>query len=68
VPSSTPREIIVRLHREAEKALQQPAVRDKLGNLGVEPMGMTPIELDDHVKREIAVNSVLVKASGLKPN
>ena len=67
-PSGTPREIIDRLHREAEKALQQPAVRDKLDNLGVEPMRMTPTELDDHVKREIAANSVLVKASGLKPN
>jgi tripartite-type tricarboxylate transporter receptor subunit TctC len=68
VPAGTPRDIVDRLHREAAKALLQPAVRDKLANLGVEPMAMTPSEFDDHVKREIAVNSVLVKASGLTPN
>jgi tripartite-type tricarboxylate transporter receptor subunit TctC len=68
VPAGTPRDIVDRLHHEAAKALQQPATRDKLANLGVEPMPMSPGELDDHVKREIGINSTLVKASGLKPN
>ena len=68
VPAGTPRDIVDRLHREAAKALQQPAVHDRLAALGVEPMAMTPGELDDHVKREIAVNGAMVKATGLQPN
>jgi tripartite-type tricarboxylate transporter receptor subunit TctC len=67
-PAGTPREIVDTLHREAAKALQEPVVREKLAGLGVEQMAMTPRAFDDYVKRDIAVNSALVKAAGLKPD
>lgn len=66
VPARTPRPILERLQSEASKALQQPAVRDKLAALGVEPMEMTAAEFDAFVRREIDTNAALVKAIGLR--
>jgi tripartite-type tricarboxylate transporter receptor subunit TctC len=68
LPAKTPREIVERLHQEILKALQAPKVRDRLAALGVDPMVMTPKELDAHVEKEIAVNATLVKAAGLGPS
>src|SRR5688572_3350146 len=67
LPARTPREIVDRLHRETLKALQVPKVRDRLAALGVDPMVMTPTEFDALVEKEIAINTALVKAIGLKP-
>ncbi|SEP24553.1 Tripartite-type tricarboxylate transporter, receptor component TctC [Rhodospirillales bacterium URHD0017] len=67
-PAATPRGIVDKLHRESARALQEPALRDKLTALGVEPLPMAPAAFDAFVKREIAVNGALVKAIGLKPN
>ncbi len=49
-PAKTPREIVEKLNREMAKAVQAPAVHDKLAKLGVEPMAMTPTEFDARVK------------------
>ena len=65
-PAKTPRDIIDKLYRETLKALQAPKVRDRLSALGVDPMEMTPTELDTLVRKEIAANAALVKAIGIK--
>ena len=67
VPAKTPREIVDRLHGETVKALQTPALRDKLQALGVDPMAMTAREFDQLVQKEIGLNAALVKTIGLKP-
>jgi Tripartite tricarboxylate transporter family receptor len=41
VPAKTPRAIVERPCREILKALQQPAVKDKLAGMGVDPMRIT---------------------------
>ena len=41
--------------------------RRALKKLGLEPMPMTPAEMDDLVKRELAANLELIKAAGIKP-
>lgn len=64
-PAGTPREIVDKLHRETLVALQAPAVRDKLGALGVDPMPMTPGEFDALIQNEIALNMALAKAAGI---
>jgi tripartite-type tricarboxylate transporter receptor subunit TctC len=43
-------------------------VQGKLSALGVDPMLMSPKEFDAFIEREIAANSDLVKAAGMKPN
>jgi tripartite-type tricarboxylate transporter receptor subunit TctC len=67
LPAKTPRDVVDKLHSETLNALQAPKVRDKLViTMGVEPMIMTPAEFDTHVDKEIALNTALVKAIGLK--
>jgi len=41
-------------------------VREKLSGLGVDPMVMTPRELDAHVEKQIATDALLVRSIGLK--
>jgi len=66
VSKGTPSEIVGRLNRETEKALQAPAVRDKLAALGVDPMVMSPPEFAAYVESEIALNAALARKAGLK--
>ena len=68
VPAKTPREIVERLYQETQKALRLPAVVEKFGPQGIEPMPMTPAEFDALIKKEIAINVALVTAAGLKFN
>jgi tripartite-type tricarboxylate transporter receptor subunit TctC len=68
VPAKTPREVVERLYQETQKALRLPAVVEKFGPQGIEPMPMTPAEFDALIKKEIAINVALVKAAGLKFN
>ena len=69
LPAKTPRGIVDKLHRETLKVLQEPQMREKLATtLGLDPMVMTPNEFDAHVLKEIAINAVLVKAAGIKPD
>ena len=68
VPVKTPRAVIDRLYAETRKALAIPAVREKFLALGNEPADMTPAEFDKFFHDDIALNSELVKAAGIKPN
>jgi tripartite-type tricarboxylate transporter receptor subunit TctC len=68
VPAQTPKAVIERLHGEITKILDTPAVKEKLGPQGVEPLPVTPAAFDDLMRREIASNLALAKAAGLKFN
>jgi tripartite-type tricarboxylate transporter receptor subunit TctC len=68
VPAKTPRDIVDKLHRETLKAMQAPNVQEKLATMGVDPLVLTPAELDAHVKKELSMNAALVKATGVKAN
>jgi tripartite-type tricarboxylate transporter receptor subunit TctC len=57
-----------KLHRETLKAIQAPSVQERLTTLGVDPLVLTPAELEAHVKKELSVNADLVKATGVKAN
>jgi tripartite-type tricarboxylate transporter receptor subunit TctC len=65
-PARTPSDVVGRLNRETQKALQAPAVRDKLAALGVGPMVMSPAEFSAYVDSEIALNAALARKAGLK--
>jgi tripartite-type tricarboxylate transporter receptor subunit TctC len=41
-------------------------MREKLNQLGVEPMPMTPAEIDRLVADEIVANGKLIKAAGIQ--
>jgi tripartite-type tricarboxylate transporter receptor subunit TctC len=65
-PAKTPRDIVEKLHAAGVKVLADPAMQESLKKLGVEPMPLTPGEMDDLVRREVAANIELVKAAGIK--
>jgi len=67
-PSATPRPVIERLYREIVLALELPSVREKLKDMGADPMPMTPLEFDEYVKKEVKMNAAVVKAAGIKPH
>jgi tripartite-type tricarboxylate transporter receptor subunit TctC len=64
-PAKTPRDIVNKLNAEIQKALQVPAVREKLTNLDVQPMSMNTEQFDRFVREELVINAELAKAAGI---
>ena len=67
-PAKSPADIRAKLYAEIAKALQNPAVRDKLASLGADPMPLSSEQFEALVRREIETNTQLVKAAGIKVN
>jgi tripartite-type tricarboxylate transporter receptor subunit TctC len=66
-PAKTPKPIIERLNREVVAALNVKETADRIIALGGNPMPLTPAEFDAFVRKEIALNAEIVKASGYEP-
>jgi tripartite-type tricarboxylate transporter receptor subunit TctC len=66
MPAKTPRDIIDKFHAAGMKVLAQPDMQAKLKKLAVDPMPMTPTDMDAFVKREIAANAALLKSAAIK--
>jgi tripartite-type tricarboxylate transporter receptor subunit TctC len=67
VPAGTPRDIIMKLHAQANRAIAAPDIRDRMSAEGAEFVGDTPEQFTAFVKSEIAKWAKAVKASGAKP-
>jgi len=68
VSAKTPRDIVQRLNREFNAALQLADVRERVAKLGIEPLNLTLEEFETMIRRELEDNAQLVKAAGLKAN
>jgi tripartite-type tricarboxylate transporter receptor subunit TctC len=66
MPSRTPREIVEKFHAAAANVLTTPAMRQRLKQLAINPMPMTPSEMDRHVIAELSANEKLIKAAGIR--
>ena len=66
VPTGTPKDVTAKLHAAAVKALNSPAVRERLQKLGAEPVGNSPEEFRKLLEREQALWARVVKDSGAK--
>ena len=64
-PAKTPPAIVNKLNAEIQKALQAPAVREKLAKLGVQPMAMDAGEFGKFVEEELKINAEIAKAAGI---
>jgi tripartite-type tricarboxylate transporter receptor subunit TctC len=53
-PARTPPQVIQRLATELQTIVKEPAVRAKLAEQGAEPVGDTPEQFQDFIRREIA--------------
>lgn len=58
--------IITRLHDEAVKVVQEPAIRDRFLAEGAEPIGSSPDQFSKFVANEIAKWTKVVKEAGIK--
>jgi tripartite-type tricarboxylate transporter receptor subunit TctC len=65
LPARTPREIVLRLHRETEAALQAASVQERLAQLGVDPMPMSSEQFDRYFREDVETNVRLVKAANI---
>jgi tripartite-type tricarboxylate transporter receptor subunit TctC len=65
-PAGTPPEIVNRIQQEVAKALQAPAIKEKLEAQGAMPSGNTPAQFAAHIEAEHRKWAEVVKVSGAK--
>ena len=66
VPAATPRDIIVRLNAEVNRAINLPDMRERFAEQGAIPAPGTPEDFAEWIRSEIAKWGKVVKASGAK--
>ena len=65
-PAKTPEPVIKRLNQEIVKVLNQPDVKEKLFNSGIETVGSSPEQLLATVKSEMVTLGKLIKDAGIR--
>jgi tripartite-type tricarboxylate transporter receptor subunit TctC len=66
VAAKTPREIVQRLNREINAAVNAPDVKDRFLKLGTDPLTMSLPEFEAMIQRELESNAKLIKAAGIQ--
>jgi len=67
VPAKTPRDVIGRLYDECVKALQVPAVQERLAKVGTERMPMSIDEFEKYFRDDVLSTAKLMQQIGIKP-
>lgn len=65
VPAKTSPEVVSRIHTAVVAVLKKPAVRERLQGLGFFPVGSSPAEFGDKVKKDIALQAKVLKEAGV---
>ncbi len=66
VPAGTPKPVVAKLNAEFNRVVALPAVRERWIALGIEAMGGSPEDFTEHVRKETAKWSDVIRRSGLK--
>src|SRR5258705_782071 len=66
-PAGTPKAVINKLNAEIVKAINKPAINQKLADIGLAPGPSTPAELDRFVKEQLAAWGKKIKDAGIQP-
>jgi tripartite-type tricarboxylate transporter receptor subunit TctC len=66
-PAGTPAAIVNALNAAGQKSLAMPEVRERLMALASPPVGGTPDEFGEHIKREIDKWARVIRAANIKP-
>jgi tripartite-type tricarboxylate transporter receptor subunit TctC len=66
-PMKTPPAILSTLNTEVIRALNTPAIRERMAGLGVEPLGSTPQDLATYIRVQMEKMREAVKLSGAHP-
>jgi tripartite-type tricarboxylate transporter receptor subunit TctC len=67
VPAKTPAATVQLLNREVVRVLAMPDIRERLEATGHQPVGSTPEQFADKVKRELEKYRKVVQDSGMQP-
>jgi tripartite-type tricarboxylate transporter receptor subunit TctC len=65
-PAGTPREVVLRLSAEIQKALQAPDLREKLLSAGLDPVPSNPDELVAFMRKEQERYAAVIKSANVK--
>lgn len=65
-PKGTPKEIVDAMHRDVQRAIASPDVRDKLAAQGAEPSNLTSEEFARFLKDDTRRWTEIIRASGIK--
>jgi tripartite-type tricarboxylate transporter receptor subunit TctC len=65
-PAKTPPAIVARLQKEIARAVQTAEVRERFGQMGLDPVGGSSEELGARVRRDIEKWSAVAKAANIK--
>jgi tripartite-type tricarboxylate transporter receptor subunit TctC len=66
-PRNTPRNIVLRINRDIDAVLEQPDIRQRLNDTGMEVAGGSPDSFGELLKRESAIYEKVLKEVGIKP-
>ena len=66
-PAKTPRDIVLKLNREINAILAEPAVKERFDQLALEGAGGPPEELDRQLAAKMQKYAAIVKAAGIEP-
>ena len=66
VPAGTPRDIVLRLSGEMQKALQAPDLKERLLNAGLDPVDIPLEQLPAFMKREQDRYAAIIKGANIK--
>ena len=67
LPAKAPRAIVDRLHEETQKALNVPAIQERLATFGVQPMPMSVDQFEKFYRDDVAATAKLAKDINLVP-
>lgn len=65
-PAAIPADTVDRINHDVQRALATPEIKERLANLGAEPMPMTPAEFKRFAYDEMDAGATIVKAAGIK--
>ena len=66
-PAGTPRGIVDRLNVVINKSVRDPAARERLNGIGIEPVGTTPERFAEIIKSDLVKYAQIAKAANIKP-
>jgi tripartite-type tricarboxylate transporter receptor subunit TctC len=66
-PAGTPPDVVARIARDVQRAWAAPEVKERLSQIGLEPMPMTPAEFRAFVRSEVEEAARILQAAGVKP-
>jgi tripartite-type tricarboxylate transporter receptor subunit TctC len=65
-PAQSPKAVVAKLHQEITRILALPDIRDRLLDLGAEPVDSSPEQFAQHIRKEIAKWAAVVKTTGME--